>query len=145
MLPRDMVDLMRDMGVFPSILATCDNDGNVHLTFLTWVYPVDERTLRIALSSNATSSKNLQQTGKACIMLIAQDKALSCYGTAKLVKEKIESVKFPVSVFELSVERVENNLFPGGTITGTIPFVHTGDLLKASQLDAAVLEALKNL
>ncbi len=60
-----------------------------------------------------------------------------------MVLEKIDSVKFPVSVFEISVDRVENNLFPGATITGIIPFVHTGDLKKAVELDLAVLEALK--
>jgi len=76
-------------------------------------------------------------------MLIAQDKALACYGTASLLQDRIEEVKFPVSVFEIRINSVENNLFPGGTITGTIPFMHTGDLQKAGELDQLVLDALK--
>ncbi|RMH80920.1 MAG: pyridoxamine 5'-phosphate oxidase [Acidobacteria bacterium] len=143
MLSRDLVDLMRDVGVFPAILATSDKDGNVHITFITWVYPINDRTLRVALSSNAKSAKNMLQSGQACIMLIAPGKALACYGTASLVQERIEEVKFPVSVFEISISSVENNLFPGGTITGTIPFMHTGDLQKAGELDQIVIEALR--
>ncbi len=143
MLPKELVDLMQSLGVFPAVLATSDKEGNIHLTFITWVYPVDERTIRVALSSNAKSSKNMQQTGQASLMLIAQDKALACYGTASLIKDRIEEVKFPVSVFEIRINSVENNLFPGGTITGTIPFMHTGDLQRAGELDQLVLDALK--
>ena len=143
MLPRELLDLMRDMCVFPVVLGTFNKEGDIHLTFITWVYPIDEKTVRLALSSNAASAKNILETNKASLMIFAPDKALSCYGSAKLVKERIEAVKFPVSVFEMSIERVENNLFPGATITGPIPFVHTGDLKKAVELDLAVLEALK--
>ncbi len=143
MLPRDLVDLMRDMNIFPVVLGSVSQNNDIHLAFVSWVYPLDERTIRVALSANSASAKNLRETGKVSIMLFAPDKALSCYGSAKMVLEKIDSVKFPVSVFEISVDRVENNLFPGATITGIIPFVHTGDLKKAVELDLAVLEALK--
>ncbi|MCS6957286.1 MAG: pyridoxamine 5'-phosphate oxidase family protein [Aquificaceae bacterium] len=145
MLPKDLVDLMRSVGVFPAILATADKEGIVHLTFITWVYPVDDKTIRIALSYNAKSAKNILQTGQVALMLVAQDKALACYGSASLIEERIEEVKFPVSVFEVKLSSVENNLFPGGTITGTIPFMHTGDLQRAGELDQLVLDALKTL
>ncbi len=144
MLPKEIVDLMRNLGVFPTVLATSDKEGNIHMTFITWLYPVDERTIRIALSSNAKSAKNMLQTGQACLMLMAQDKALACCGNTSLLIERIEEVKFPVSVFEIKIQSVENNLFPGGTITGTIPFMHTGDLQKAGELDQLVLDALRS-
>lgn len=143
MLPKELLELMQRVGVFPTVLTTVDKEGNPHLTFITWVYPTEDRTVRIALSSNAKSAKNILQTGKVGLMLIAQDKALACYGEAKLLKERIEEVKFPVSVFEVKLTSTENNLFPGGTITGTIPFMHTGDLQGAGELDQLVLEALK--
>jgi hypothetical protein len=38
---------------------------------------------------------------------------------------------------------VEDVLFPGGTVVGTIPFMHTGDLQKAGELDELVLSALR--
>jgi len=143
MLPAEVVELMRNLGVFPVVLGTSDREGNIHLAFITWVYPISDRVLRFALSSNAKSSKNVQETGRVSIILFAPGKALSCYGSAKVVLDRIEEVKFPVSVFEMEIERVEDNLFPGATITGIIPFAHTGNLEKVSELDMLVIEAMK--
>ncbi|HID66462.1 MAG TPA: pyridoxamine 5'-phosphate oxidase [Aquificaceae bacterium] len=143
MLPRDLIDLMRDLNVFPVVISTVDNNGNIHITFITWVYPTDERTLRIAISSKAKTAENIRQTGRVAIQIFAPDKALSCYGTAKEIREKIDDIPFPVSVFEMSIDTVENALFPGATITGIIPFAHTGNVLKMTELDTKVLNALK--
>jgi len=143
MLPRDLIDLMRDLNVFPVVISTVDNNGNIHITFITWVYPTDERTLRIAISSKAKTAENIRQTGKVAVQILAPDKALSCYGTAKEIREKIDDIPFPVSVFEMSIDTVENALFPGATITGIIPFAHTGNVLKMTELDTKVLNALK--
>ncbi len=143
MLPRELIDLMRDLNVFPVVVGTVDNEGNIHMTFITWIHPVDERTLRIAVSSGAATSQNIRDNGKVAVHIFAPDKSLTCYGTAKEVIEKIEDVPFPVSVFEMSIDRVENTLFPGSTITGIVPFAHTGKVHKMVELDKKVLDAMK--
>jgi len=130
-------------GGFPIVLTTADKNGELHTTFITWVYPVDDKTLRLALSPNAKSAKNMQETGKVAIMVFSANTALALYGNAKLVLERIEEVKFPVSVFEVSIQRMEDVLLPGGTVVGTIPFMHTGDLQMAGELDELVLSALR--
>ncbi len=145
MIPKDLSSLMTELGVFPTILCTVDEQGNPHITFITWIYAINDRKVRIALSSNSKSAKNMNQTGKACLMLIAPGKALACYGQVRMIKERIEEIKFPVSVFEMEINNTENNLFPGGTITGCIPFMHTGDLQKAGELDQIVIESLRSL
>ena len=144
MLPRELIDLMRDLGVFPVVVGTVDKEGNQHMTFITWIYPVDERTLKFAVSSKAKTAQNVRDTGKVAVQIFAPDKSLTCYGLAKEVIEKIEGVPFDVSVFELSIDNVENSLFPGSTITGIIPFAHTGNVLKMVELDEKVMRALKN-
>ncbi len=143
MLPRELIDLMRDLNVFPVVVGTVDSDGNIHMTFVTWVHPVDERTLRVAVSSNSATANNIRDNGKLAVHVFAPDKSLTCYGDAKEIVEKIEEVPFPVSVFELSIERVDNTLFPGSTITGVIPFAHTGNVYKMVELDKKVLDAMK--
>ncbi len=143
MLPRDLIDLMRDLNVFPIVVATTDKEGHLHITFITWVYPIDERRLRIAVSSNAKTSQNIRETGRVAIQIFAPKKALSVYGNAIEIKERIEGVPFPVSVFEIDIDTVDNTLFPGATITGIIPFTHTGNVLKMTELDTKVLNALR--
>ncbi len=144
MLPRELIDLMRDLGVFPVVIGTVDGEGNQHMTFITWIYPLDERTLRFAVSSKAKTAENIRQTGKVAIQMFAPDKSLTCYGIAREVLEKIEGVPFDVSVFEMEIDTVENSLFPGSTITGVIPFAHTGKVLKMVELDEKVVSALRN-
>ncbi|WP_448587597.1 pyridoxamine 5'-phosphate oxidase family protein [Thermocrinis sp.] len=143
MIPQRVIDAMKDLGVFPVVLCTVDKEGNPHLTFITWVYPTNDRTLKMALSSNAKSAKNILETGRVSLMVFYADTAVALYGKAKMALDRIEDVKFPVSVFEMSVEKVEDVLFPGGTVTGPIPFAHTGDLLKAAELDEMVLSSLR--
>ncbi len=144
MLPRELIDLMRDLGVFPVVVGTVDSGGNQHMTFITWIYPIDERTIRLAVSSKAKTAQNIRETGKVAVQIFAPDKSLTCYGTGREVIEKIEGVPFDVSVFEMEIDSVENSLFPGSTITGIIPFAHTGKVLKMVELDEKVMEALKN-
>ena len=143
MLPRELIDLMRDLNVFPVVVGTTDGEGNLHMTFITWVYPIDERTLRIAVSSKSATAENIRETSRLAVQIFAPDKSLTCYGSAKEIIEEIEGVPFPVSVFEMGIERVENSLFPGSTITGVIPFAHTGNVYKMAELDKKVLEAMK--
>ncbi|NPB07827.1 MAG: pyridoxamine 5'-phosphate oxidase [Aquificae bacterium] len=143
MLPKEVINLMRNLNVFPVVLGSSDEEGNLHITFITWVYPLDERTLRIALSSDSKTAENLRKTGKVAIQIFAPGVALSCYGRASEVLSEVRDLPFRVSVFEVAVESVENSLFPGATVTGIIPFAHTGNVLKMTELDTKVLEALK--
>ncbi len=144
MLPTELVDLMNKLGVFPCVLGTTDKEGNMHMTFITWVYPKSEKILRFALSSGSKSAKNIQETKRACFMFFSPGRALTCYGDAQMIIERIEEVKFPVSVFEMHIDKVEDNLFPGATITGIIPFAHTGDLEKMAELDSIVLKVMRS-
>ncbi|GAB6072503.1 pyridoxamine 5'-phosphate oxidase family protein [Venenivibrio stagnispumantis] len=143
MLPKDVIDLMKNLGVFPVVIGTVDAQANQHITFITWIYPVNENTLRFAVSSKAKTSENIRETGKVAIQIFAPDKSLTCYGNAKEIISKIEGVPFDVSVFELKIDKVENSLFPGSTITGTIPFAHTGKILKMAELDEKVMSAVR--
>jgi hypothetical protein len=85
----------------------------------------------------------MQETGNVAIMIFSTNTALALYGSAKLILERIEGVKFPVSVFEVAIPKAEDALFPGGTVVGTTPFMHTGNMQKAEKLDELILSALR--
>ncbi len=144
MLPRELVDLMRELAVFPVVVGTSDKEGNLHMTFLTWIYPLDERTLRVALSSSSRTAENIRNAKRVVVQIFAPYRSLTCYGVGKEIIDRIEGIPFEVSVFEIEVEKVENTLFPGSTITGIIPFAHTGAVKEMVELDSAVMTVLRN-
>ncbi len=145
MLSRELIDLMRDLYVFPVVINTVSLDIKPYSALITWVYPASENKLNIALGTKSKSAQNLISNPKVCVNIFAQDVALILHGTATLRTETIENIPFGVSAFSIDVESVENNLFSGATILSPITFAHTGNIEKAINLDKIVIEHLKSL
>ncbi len=139
-LPENLVKSMEELT--PCVVATVD-DNKPYSTFISWLIAIDEETLRMAVSSDAKTTKNIKKNPNVSIEVFDKDTAVSISGVANIIQDEIPTIPFPVSVIEIKVENVYDNLFPGGTITGKIPFVHVGDVQKAEELDNLVLEALK--
>lgn len=140
MLDRDLSDLLKDLT--PAVLSTVDS-GKPYLAFVSWLTAKNEKTLRIALSKNSKSVENIKNNTNVAISVFGPSIAKTIYGTGKIIKDSIEDIPFPVSVIEVNVESIADNLFPGGNVKGTIPFEHTGNVQKALELDEKVLKALK--
>ncbi len=145
MLSRELIDLMRDLYVFPVVINTVSLEMKPNSALISWIYPVSENRLNIALSAKSKSAQNTIANPKVCVSLFAQDTAITINGNAKLVKEKLENIPFDVSAFAIDIESVENNLFPGATVLGPIAFAHTGNVEKVVNLDKIVIEQLKSL
>ncbi|RUM48498.1 MAG: pyridoxamine 5'-phosphate oxidase [Hydrogenothermus sp.] len=139
-LDVSLLNLMQNLT--PAVVATV-NEGKPYTTFITWLIAKDENTLRMAVSTNATTTNNIRQNPNVSIEVFGEGIASSIVGEAKVIKEEIENIPFPVAVIEVKVKEVINNLFPGATVKGTIPFEHTGNIEKAEELDSLVLKALK--
>ena len=129
-------------GLTPIVFST-SNNNKPYTTFITWAVAKDENTIRVAISTNSKTVENIKSNPNVCFEIFDKDTALSVSGTAKILTEKIEDIPFPVSVIEIKVEEITNNLFPGGNVTGKIPFEHTGDTQKAEELDNKVLKSLE--
>lgn len=141
MLSNDLMKLLNDLT--PAVFAT-SNDNKPYLAFVSWLIAKDENTIRVALSKNSKSVENVKTNPNVAISVFGPEIASTIYGKAEIVKDAIEDIPFPVSVLEVKVESVVDNLFPGATIKGTIPFEHTGNIQKALELDEKVLKALKS-
>ncbi len=139
-LSNELLSFLNDLT--PSVVAT-SKDNKPYTTFITWLIALDEKRLRFAVNKDSLTANNLKENPYASVEVFAEGIAVSISGSVKLIKEEIEELSFPVSVFELNVENVVDNLFPGGTVKGSIPFEHTGDVEKAKELDEIVLKALK--
>ncbi|WP_297887052.1 pyridoxamine 5'-phosphate oxidase family protein [Sulfurihydrogenibium sp.] len=141
MLNENLMKLLNDLT--PSVFATV-SDGKPYLAFVSWLVAKDENTIRVALSKNSKSVENVKVNPEVAISVFGPEIAATIYGKAQIIKDAIEDIPFPVSVLEVKVENVIDNLFPGATVKGTIPFEHTGNVQKALELDEKVLKALKS-
>ena len=138
-LPENVLNLLKNLT--PSVVATA-KENKPYTTFITWLIAKDEKTIRFAVNKDSLTANNIKENPYVSIEVFGNGIACSISGSAKIIKEEIETISFPVSVIEVNVENVVDNLFPGGTVTGEIPFKHTGDIEKAEDLDKKVLEAL---
>ncbi|WP_456463537.1 pyridoxamine 5'-phosphate oxidase family protein [Persephonella sp.] len=139
-IPSNILPDLQEL--IPSVLAT-SKDNKPYTTFITWLTVKNEKTVRFALSKDSVSTENLKNNPYASVEVFGEGFALSISGKTKLIIDEIEQIPFPVSVFEMEVEKVVDNLFPGASVTGRIPFEHTGDTVQASEFDKIVLEELK--
>ena len=138
-LPENVLNLLKNLT--PSVVATA-KENKPYTTFITWLIAKDEKTIRFAVNKDSLTANNIKENPYVSIEVFGNGIACSISGSAKVIKDEIETISFPVSVIEVNVENVVDNLFPGGTVTGEIPFKHTGDIEKAEDLDKKVLEAL---
>jgi len=139
-LSESILKEMRELT--PSVLATT-REQRPYTTFITWLIAVDPSTIRFALTSNSYSAENIKQNPYVSVEVFGNGFAVSISGPVELIQEKIQGIDFDVSVFEMKIEKVVNNLFPGATIKGKIPFEHTGDISKAEELDRIILKQLR--
>lgn len=136
-LPEALVEHLRQPNVV--VVATLAEDGRPSLDLLSWVWPMDARTVRLVISPHFPGGINMRANGKATLQLIDNDLSYEVRGTTRLVKESCESVRFPEAMFDLTVEEVRANMFPATHLTGSIPYARdAGTEALHKQLDEAM-------
>ncbi|MFQ6014706.1 MAG: pyridoxamine 5'-phosphate oxidase family protein [Anaerolineae bacterium] len=141
-LPKELMDHLNEPNIL--VVATADDEGKPAVDLLSWVMARDSKTVRLVISPHCSGGKNLLANGRAALQLLGTNLAYEVRGTAKLVKEQCESVKFPETMFDLNVEQVEENMFPATHLTGAIPYARdegTEELHR--ELDAAIAEEMR--
>jgi hypothetical protein len=124
------------------VVATLAADGKPSLDLLSWVWPLDARTVRLVISPHFPGGINMRANGKATLQLIDNDLTYEVRGTTRLVKESCESVRFPETMFDLTVEEVRENMFPATHLTSPILYARdAGTEALHKQLDEAMYRA----
>lgn len=142
-LPEALMEHLRQPNVV--VVATLAEDGKPSLDLLSWVWPMDSKTVRLVISPNFAGGINMLANGKAALQLIDRQTAYEVRGTVRLVKERCDSVRFPETMFDLAVESVKDNMFPATHLTGGIPYARdegTEDLHR--QLDEAMYAEIRD-
>ena len=142
-LPDEVMEHLRGANVV--VVATVSDAGQLAMELLSWVWPMDSKTVRLAISPNFPGGVNLAENGKAALQIIGANLAYEVRGATRLVKERCESVKFPETMYDLTVEEVRTNTIPASHLAGSIPLARdegTEELHK--ELDEAMYAELKS-
>ncbi|MDP7643165.1 MAG: hypothetical protein QGG60_00540 [Anaerolineales bacterium] len=142
-IPKEVMEHLRGANVV--LVATMSDESQLALELLSWIWPMDAKTVRLVISPNFPGGINLAANGKTALQVIGDNLCYEVRGTSHLVKEQCDSVKFPETMYDMAVEEVRTNTIPASHPSGSIPLIRdegTEDLHK--ELDAAMYEEIKS-
>ncbi len=105
----------------PLVVLTVDESGCPCADMISWVVAADERTVRLAIGSQRPSVAHIRANGLAALQIIGPRLACEIQGTAQVIRERCESVRFPQTMVELRVESVRDNMYPANFVIGDVP------------------------
>jgi predicted pyridoxine 5'-phosphate oxidase superfamily flavin-nucleotide-binding protein len=141
-LPEAVIEHLKQANVV--MIATISEDGQPSLDLLSWVWPMDAKTVRLVISPNFPGGINLVSNDQAALQIIDDKLTYEVKGKVRLILERCESVKFPETMYDLLVEEVRENMFPASHLIGPIPYARDeGTEALHKELDDAIYNEIK--
>jgi hypothetical protein len=126
------------------VLAVSGSDGMPEIELITWVVAMDDRTIRFVVSANFDAARQLVANGGAGLQVLGPNIGYAIKGTARVLKNPIESTNFPQILFEMDVKEVYEDRFGATYIAGKIPYARTDRVEElSSQVGARVLDEIR--
>ncbi|MFD3448003.1 pyridoxamine 5'-phosphate oxidase family protein [Microbacteriaceae bacterium 4G12] len=125
-------------------VATIDFEkGSPNVSAISWVYAMDESTIRFAVDQRSRIIENLRTNPALILNVIANETVYSISGRAAIKTDRMEGVPLKLTLVEVSVEEVRDVMFYGAKVSVEPKYEKTYDPRAAAKLDAQVLTALK--
>jgi uncharacterized pyridoxamine 5'-phosphate oxidase family protein len=126
-------------------LSTIDYEtGAPNVSAISWVYALDEETIRLAVDNRSRIVKNIQNNPHVVVTLIANESTYAIAGKAKVKVEKLEGVPLKLALIEIRIQEVRDVMFYGSKITSEPQYAKTYDKKAAERLDTQVMNAMKH-
>ncbi|MCM3787693.1 pyridoxamine 5'-phosphate oxidase family protein [Domibacillus indicus] len=127
-----------------SFFSTVDAEtGAPFMNAISWVYALNDTTLRIAVDSRSKIIHNIHKNALVSLAVFASESAYTISGSAKILSYHLEGVPLKASVIEVSIKEVRDVMFYGSRITVEPVSEKTYDLQAAEKLDGQIMAALK--
>jgi predicted pyridoxine 5'-phosphate oxidase superfamily flavin-nucleotide-binding protein len=91
------------------ILSTVDERGWPDAAPISWITALDRRTLRLAVSPQVSTYRNILKNERVALELIGGAMTLGISGRAHVITESIEAVPFPMAMVEVIVDEVKDD------------------------------------
>lgn len=105
----------------PIVVITVDSEGEPCADIVSWVHAINEKTIRLVIGSRRLSIANTRDRGTMALQILGANLAFEIKGTARIIKERCESVRFPQTMVELKVLSVRENMYPANFIVDDLP------------------------
>lgn len=127
-----------------AFLSTVDADtGAPFMNAISWVFAVDETTLRIAVESKSKILNNIKKTPLVSLAVFAGESTYTISGKARVAQERLKEIPLKASMIEIAISQVRDVMFYGSKIAVEPIYEKTYDLQAAEKLDQQVMKALK--
>ena len=105
----------------PFVVITIDEDGDPCAEMVSWIQAIDASTIRLAIGSRRRSVENIRGGRAVVLQILGAKLAYEIKGSARIIKERCESVRFPQTMVELKVLSVRENMYPANFIVDDLP------------------------
>lgn len=127
-------------------IATTDFEKGVpNVNAISWVYAMDEKSIRFAVDQRSRIVENLRHRAGLVLTVMANESVYSISGEAIIKSERMEGVPLKLTLIEVSVQEVRDVMFYGAKLAIEPKYEKTYDLRAAAKLDNQVLSAMKNV
>lgn len=107
-LPPHVVEWLQDDRFI--VVASVTPDGWPTTHVVSWAVALDDRTIRLSVRHASPTVENVRASGKIMLELVGDDLVLGVRGSARIVKELMESTPRENAVIEISVEQIISHL-----------------------------------
>lgn len=126
------------------LLNTVDAEsGGPTSSVVSWIYPVDESTLRLAIDHRSRLVVNLKRNPLASVTVFCNEQVIAISGRAEVRQDPLDGVPFDMCCFDIHIEYVRNALFHGIQLAASPEFIKIYDEQAAKKLDGQVLAAMR--
>lgn len=140
-LAPEMISLMQGSTIV--LLSTVHKQAEkVYTTALSWVYAVNEKTIRFAIDAKSEFVTILEHDPQLVLTVIGLGSVYAISGQARVSIRQTEGITLKLAVLEVAVEEVRDIIFYGGKVTTEPSFSKTYNAELAKKLDQEVRDVI---
>jgi len=140
-LPDNIVEFLQ--GGKSVVIATVDEQGQPLTTIMTWVVARDNETVAIAMDQRGRALQNIRKNGQIALEILGDNITFGARGTARVVKEKMDSSPFPSAIVEVKITECKDHSVPGLIYKGPT-YEFAADKQHRYEIEQAVFEELRS-
>ncbi len=103
------------------IIASVTSDGWPNTAPFSWVVAKSPKVIRIGVNNEIQTLENIRNNGRLMICIATDGITMSIRGTARILKESMDSVPFTTAMVEMTVEEVKDDSVLGRVDEGEEP------------------------